>query len=235
MDQLTPHSPQPLRDEVLAAIEHGNVHMRPHWHFVLKTVLLIIGGVLLFCTLTFLVSFMLFMLRLNGVSFVPAFGLSGWFSLLFNLPWILIVLSLIFLVVLEVLVRHYAFAYRRPLLYSVFSIIVVTTIAGYVVAATPFHRQFSVYVERNNVPWAGSLYRDYGRPRMPDVHGGVITILQPRGFLMVDRRAEILTVVITPRTRLPFGADFSPGDTVVVFGDRHGGVVEAFGIREISE
>lgn len=224
---------QPLKEDVLSAIAKGKVTMRPHWHFVLKTALLIIGSVLVFCTLVFLVSFMLFMMRRSGILFVPAFGLRGWYALLRDLPWILIGLSIIFLILLELLVQRYAFAYRRPLLYSVFSIIVVSTLLS--TFASPLHNQFSLYVERNNVPGAQYFYRSLGRPRLVDVHGGTISEFVPTGFILQDFRSEPLMIIITRHTRLPDGDDFTVGESVVVFGDRTGNQVEAYGIRALGE
>ncbi|MBU3925377.1 hypothetical protein KJ854_05615 [Patescibacteria group bacterium] len=66
------------------------------------------------------------------------------------------------------------------------------------------------------------------------MHRGQITTMNNNGFMMRNRREEILTIVVSRRTRLPLGADFSRGDIVVVFGSRDGNLVQAFGIQEIE-
>ena len=129
-----------LRDKVLGAIKNGKVKMRPKWHYVLKTALAITGGVLLSLALLYLVSFIFFALRANGVWFMPAFGLSGMRTFVMSLPWLLIFTSLLFIIILEILVKRYAFAYRKPLLYSVLGILALAIIGGFALARAPFHR-----------------------------------------------------------------------------------------------
>src|ERR1700722_1425847 len=98
-----------VEHKVLAAIESGQVKMRPRWQFLLQTTLLAVGVIIAFFALLYLVSFIFFILHENGVWFVPAFGVSGWVALFRRLPWALIGLTIIFIIVLEFLVRRYSF------------------------------------------------------------------------------------------------------------------------------
>ncbi len=222
-----------IREQILGAIDQGKVQMRPRWHFILKTTLAIVGAGILVLALVYLISFIMFLLRRNGVLFVPEFGFRGWYAFLLSLPWLLIILVCIFIYILETLVRRYAFAYRRPLLYSAFAVTALVIMGGYVVAVTPFHPNIFRYVEKRHTPVAGPMYQVYGRPRSPEIHSGMIVEFNPEGFVMKNRREEGLFVIVTRRTRLPRGADFDAGDMVVVFGPREGGIVQAFGVRKM--
>ncbi len=224
-----------LQDRVLGPIKEGHIKMTPRWHFVLQTVCLSVGGTVLLLTLFYLASFIIFMLDRTGISSVPNFGARGWYAFLISFPWILAALAGIFIVLLEFLVRRTAFAYRRPVLYSTFGIIVLVIGGGYIVAATPLHRDLADYADAGKLPMGNILYQRFGESPYEDIHHGQIIRIFPDGFQMQARRSKVIKVLITPRTRLPYGADFDLGDSVVVFGNRSADTIEAYGIREVEE
>jgi len=182
---------KPIQEKVLAAIEAGQVKMRPRWHFVLQAILMAMGGVLLLLTLVYLASFIIFSLRQTGVWFVPIFGSAGWREFLHSLPWILILLTGAFLAVLEILVRRYAFAYRQPLLVSALGILVVVLLGGLIVAQTPFHRRLFESARQGRLPVAGPFYRQFGMPRLDDVHRGTIVQVVRNGFVLKEMEGEL--------------------------------------------
>lgn len=222
-----------IEKSILATIKSGQLKMRPKWHFAMKAFFAALGGIILALTVLYLASFIIFALRQTGVLFVPAFGWEGWFVFFTHLPVFLIGLLAIFIIILELLVRHYAFAYRRPLLYSAAGIFVLVIVGALAVANSSFHGSVSKYAEENEKTFVGKFYVDYGRQRFSNIHRGMIIEMINNGFTMKDKREEILIVAINRRTWLPFGADFANGDIVVVFGPRDGGLVQAFGIQKI--
>ncbi len=224
-----------LRDKVLGAIKSGQVKMRPKWHYVLKTALAITGGVLLSLALLYMVSFIFFALRANGVWFMPLFGLSGMRTFVMSLPWLLIGASLLFIIILEILVKRYAFAYRKPLLYSVLGILALAIIGGFALARAPFHRSLLRRAQEDRPPLTGPFYREFGMHRFHDIHPGAITLIIDDGFILHTPQGETFTVRLVPETRLPFGFNFAEGDEVVVFGEREDDIVEARGILEIND
>jgi hypothetical protein len=221
--------------EILSKIKQGNIKMRPKWYFILHGSLILIGGVLLGMALLYLGSFILFTLRRTGVLFAPGFGFQGWYIFLISLPWFLIVLSLIFVVILELLVRHYAFAYRRPLLYSLLGILVFVLFGGFIVNQTSLHRDLMRSADRDDLPFAGQMYRAYGRPRLNQVHAGVVTELTREGCAMQDLRGEMLSVLISPQTRMQIGVPLIIGDHIVVIGERFDDTIRALGIRKVID
>ena len=227
---------QPIRDAVLEKIHKGQARMRPKWHFILKTVLLFIGLVIVLLAFLYLASFTIFILHQTGVWFLPIFGLRGIRAFLFSLPWFLILLGIVFTVVLELLVRHYSFAYRKPFLYSLAVIIVFITITSFAISKTALHQNFSARAKGERLPFAGKLYRDYGSMKNnPDVHPGMIIEITAEGFLMDHMRDGTTTVIVVLETRFPLGMDFEKGDRVVVLGERKNETIQAFGIRRIDE
>ncbi len=224
-----------IREHILAAIKEGRIKMRPRWHFALQASLLATGGIIVSLALLYLVSFIIFALRETGVWFVPTFGSRGWYVFLLSLPWLLVVFSILFVVILEILVRHYAFSYRQPLLYSVLGVLIVVAIGTIIIDQARVHDRLFRNARSGRLPFAGSFYREFGVGRLQNVHRGQVAEITERGFVIKDIRGELLMVLVTPKTAFPMGMDFEEGDTVVIFGDQDNHTVQAFGIRKIDE
>lgn len=223
-----------LRDSVLDRIRQGDVTMRPRWHFLARGALIAVGIVAVALAVVFAASLLLFTLQVNGTWFVPAFGWEGVGIFLWSLPLLLIVLTLVFLVLLEILVRHYTFVYRGPLLYSALAILALASIGGFFVSQTSLHGKLLEEAERDHLPVVGPFYRSVGNPQVENVYTGTIAELSESGFLLKTRRGKEFRILVTPVTRFPYGSGFETGDTVVVYGvpqaDRS---IEAAGIRKI--
>ncbi len=228
-----------LHQSVMDAIHKGHVRMRPRWHFVLLSVLGVSGVLILLLAALYASSLGVFFLRDSGVWFTPSFGPRGWFDLLHSIPWILVLLTVVFIVVLELLVRRYAFVYKKPLLTSALLILLFVVLGGVGIGVTPFHRTLMISARQGDLPPPiDFLYGDAMRmPPPPEVYRGVIVDMAPERIMIVDPdRAGTTTVVFSPRTRLPYGADFSVGETVVIIGDVDAsGTLEAFGIRDADD
>lgn len=224
-----------IREQILSAIKDGRIKMRPRWHFVLQASLLATGGMIVSLAVLYLASFIVFTLRETGAWFVPAFGWRGWYVFLLSLPWLLVLLSILFVVILEILVRHYAFSYRRPLLYSVLGVLFVVVIGSIIIDQARVHDRLFRTARSGRLPFAGPLYREFGTAQLRMVHRGQVARITDRGFAIQNIGGEILFIIVTPETRFPRGMDFGEGDTVVVFGDRDDRAVRAFGVRKIEE
>jgi hypothetical protein len=233
----TPQNYKSIRDKVLESIKRGEVAMRPRWHFVLKGALVFVGAIITFSTLLYLVSFIIFVLHRSGMWFVPIFGLPGLYAFLIFFPWRLLVWVAIFIIILEILVRHYAFAYRRPLLYSAIGVLMAVLVGGFIVARTSLQNKLFVYAEAGRLPVGGRFYREFGNREFRGVQvGKVIEVRDPEFIMQAIRPPHegVLKVFVTPETRLPFGEGIFAGERVVVFGDREGNAIRAIGVKSIE-
>jgi len=205
-----------------------------------------IGVSIVGLALVYLASLFVFIMARTGIWIAPVFGWRGVFIFLMSLPWLLLMLVALFIVILEIMVRRYSFAWRQPLVYSTVAILMIVAAGGILVAATPLHSELSHCRDfrRPLPPSPGSLpldgcgtgiYRDLGPRRFKDIHAGVITELSLPNFTIENRQEERLLIMVTRRTRLPFGEDFAVGDAVIVIGSRQGDQVEAFGISEMNQ
>ncbi|MEK7187905.1 MAG: hypothetical protein AAB691_03630 [Patescibacteria group bacterium] len=226
-----------VQEVVLEQIKEHKVSMHSKSYFMLHAVLFGVGVTLIFLALIYLGSFIIFGLIQSGVWFVPTFGLRGWFIFFRSLPWILILLVFIFALVLEIMVRRYSFAYRRPLLYSMLGIVGLVILGGFCMSRFNVHRELWQYGRANRLPLVHGFYRQFGAPRFRDVHRGIVRMGEPSGFILENDEGETSTVMITPQTRFfRFrDYDFVASDTVIIYGDRDGRIIRAYGIKNIGQ
>jgi len=223
-----------VKQQIMNAIEEGNVIMKPKWHFVLKTSLAVLGGVLIALALLYLVSFIIFVMWYTGSWFIPVYGIKGIISFLLAAPWLLVAVVVVFLWILETLFRHYTFAYRRPLLYSTLGMLGVVMIGGFTVAQTSLHQTLLVRAKNNKLPIAGPLYKQFSLRYINDIHRGMIKQIIENGFVISDKWDQPVEVTLTPETRFPYGTDFETGDLVVVFGEGEDGQITALGVHKVG-
>ncbi len=222
--------------QVLEKIHWGTLSMKPKWYFFLSALVNVLGATIVLFALIYLASFILFALRATGVLFIPLFGFRGIFAFIFALPWLLFLTTLLFVLVLEILIRRYAFAYRRPLIYSSLGIMALVLIAGTAVERTHMHQRMFMASRASPMPFAGRMYRAFGEQRFRNIHRGTVSTLIPQGFTLQNRREELLTILVNQATRMSPQIILAPQDMVVVFGERdNNNTVQAIGIRKIKE
>ncbi len=220
---MDPSEEQAIQKNVLDAIASGRIKMHSRAYFVLQTVLAIVGGIILGLFLIYIVGFAIFLLRESGALLAPGLGFAGWYIFFRSVPWLLVVLSLIFLLVLVILINHYAFAYQRPLLYSLLGIMIIVTAASFYISFYQF-----------NPPILGAYYNGYNSGELTDVHRGEIVVLAANGFVLQGLSGETSTVLFGAGMAPAAESDLRAGDLVVVFGDRDtSGFIEASAIEKI--
>ena len=225
-----------LHEQVLKKIKDDNIRMRPKIDFVLRSILFA-GGIILTLGLTlYLASFIIFVLRINGILALPGFGFRGYGALLLSLPWLLILLTAILVIVLELLGRHFSFVYRRPLLYSVFGIILFVIVSSVAVAGTSVHHKVWEFTAEYRVPFGPAFYERYGGGERPFRSGTIGTIVEIKDSeLVIENTAgELFLVSTSTKTRFPREEILVVGDKIIILGKREGSAVEALGIRKIN-
>ncbi len=225
-----------IHESVLIAIKAREIKMRPRWQFVLRGTLAVLGGILIALTLLYLVSLIIFASRESGAAFVSSFGFRGFLAFLRALPWLLIAFSVLFIVLLEILVKRYSFAYRKPLVYSACGIIVLVVAGGFVIAGTSFHRMLSDEKSNQGMPhFAQRLYRSFGDLSFSDIYRGVIVSTTTNGFIVHGRLGRPMMILVNSETREQAMSGLDVGEAVVVFGPNASDSVQAIGIQEIGD
>jgi hypothetical protein len=224
-----PQTTDTIRQNVMQSIARGTARMRPAWHFALLTALWSLGIVLAFCTLVLVVALITFSLRQSGASSMPPLGLRALGPMISTVPWLLVFLGALFVVILELLTRHFAFAYRRPLLLSLIVVIALALVGGITFSRAPMHHQLFERAMRNDLPLAGPMYRRYGMGGDSRIHPGIIASVQNDGLMLTTRRGASMWVAMSDTTQVDETL-LVVGMPVVVLGDRDGASISAVGI-----
>ena len=224
-----------LKETIQEKIRSGALTMKPKVYFVLRGLLYLVGMLLVLGLTFYLIGFIAFMFRANGVFILPEFGLRGVRTLFVSLPWFLIVLVVVLVIILELLSRHFFFVYRWPIVYSLLGFVVVLGSGGALLGQLSIHESMMRLAEERSLPFAGPLYRHFGRMHFPDGHIGTILATSTSGFSLLVRDGNIYAVMVTPGTRFPHGQLIMPDDVVMVMGLLDDERIEAFGIRKIDD
>jgi hypothetical protein len=236
VEQKNTNSDGCLDDKVLCAIRDGKLCMKPRWRFILRTVFAIIGAVALVLAGIFLISFIIFITRYNGVGYAPLIGPRGWRMLFVSLPWVLILISVVFVFGLEMLIRRYAFAYRRPVIYSFFGLLILIVGGSVIITTTSFHRRVAHSPRvQMMAPFVHTFYSDFREAPVGGVFRGVVNNVATDTLFFVNRRGDMRQVFITPTTLFLSGRFPAASNTIVIFGAPSGTAIEADGIGVVDE
>lgn len=234
------HSPNTIRDGVLRAIAEHKVAMRPAAFFTVEFILIALVSLLVLVLTVGLAGFIFFALRVNGHDSLLAFGPHGVLTFLFVFPWVLFLIDIALLLVLQTLIRRYAFGYKKP----IFVVLGVLFVAGGASAfildrETSLHDQLLERSHRGGLP---PPFGDaYGRARGPAPHEqgiyrGVVSDIHESGFMMThddldDEQNEQALQVLLPKGQS--SSAFSVGDHVYVYGTELNRVITAIGIQKL--
>ena len=223
-----------IQENILNKIKSGEVDMKPRWHFLLRSLLLVLGVLIVALIGVYLLSFVLFTLRQSGVSSIPLYSFRGISQFVISSPWLLSATVGAFVLLLQVLVSKYSFSYRRPLLYSAIGIALIVLVGSFVIEQTTIHPRIQQFTEQHNTPLLAPMYRDIQNYRPDNLILGTITEVQETGFIIESDTKETLTVIINEDTHQPRHATFTKDDTVSVLGEREEDTVTADGIKPLS-
>ena len=212
------------KNKILEKIKKGRIKMKPKSYFVFRTILFAIGIILAFIFTVFIIGFILFNLRVSGAWHFPAFGFPGLGLFFVSLPWLLIVLAIIFILILEIFAKKFSIVYKKPLLYSVIGIRIIVLILGIFIAQTPMHKGLFDRARQGKMPFM--------RPPHNAYIGNVENIID-NGFEIKTKEGENFRIIISSKTHFPFGNKIEQGESVMIMGKKQGSSVEAFGIRRI--
>jgi len=219
-----------IKDAVLKKISANKIEMKPKWVFVLKSIMGIVLVLILALVFLFISSFTLFVFNQNGISSTPSFGFLGLAVLLKTLPWLLLLLVIIFLVSLEALVKRYSFGYRNPLVYSVGLIVLLAVLGSVLISGFEFHERLFERARNSRLPLVGYWYREYGTPSLEHTQVGIIKDINDSELVLTSLNGEDITIKISEETNFPKGRNLRSGDRIMVIGENEDGVVEAQGL-----
>jgi hypothetical protein len=216
-----------IKNKVLEKIKKGDIKFLPKSFFILKSFLFILAIIIVFSFLLLVTSFIFFALQESELWYLPMFGLRGVELLLGNFPWLLILLVLFFIGILEVLVDHYSFVYRKPLLYSALAVILIVVVMGFFVRQTSLHEKIYGEIKKGGMPPVKSLYDKYTKPNSEDFHPGTVARVKNSGFVLELRDKTTIDVMISKNTQIRPNFEIYEGGRLLIIGKIKNGVIEA--------
>jgi len=120
-----------MKERILARIERRDVAMKPRIVLALKAVALALLVLLALTISVFLFNFLFFFLRINVLE-----GHIHVLRFLFIFPWTLLAIDFGLLVLSEALLRQFRFAYRRPVVLTLFLLAALTLSLGLAIDRT---------------------------------------------------------------------------------------------------
>ncbi len=222
-----------LSTYVMSQIKKGNVKMRTRIHFVLVSTFWILALLIVFGVALFLVSFVVFVMRGNGIFELTHFGASGFSSVIITLPWLLLFGILLLVAVLELLAKHFAFVYRRPLVYSILGIIILIIIGGVLIGKTQIHDRAFERASQSRLSFAGPIYEHYGKAKLDEnIHIGVLMV-NDNELILETREGDSYVLNISDQTRKP--PKLNSGMEVFVLGRLEKNTIEVKGIKPVNK
>lgn len=227
---------------ILERIRSGKLTMRSKSSFVAAVLFtLVLSGLVLLLSI-WLASFISFDLRITGHESLLGFGTRGLALFLSIFPWEFALLDLALIALLVWILQRFKFVYRMPILATLLALIIFGAAGGLL-----FDRETRFHDDRFGEAEAGELpppIRDLYEnvlPKAPEdkgVYRGFVTSISPDSFFMTyddhDRDGDDGTWAIMVPPRFDTGT-LKIGDHVYVAGDRDGKVVEAYGVRILTD
>ncbi len=149
-----------IEELVTDSIKSGQIIMKPKWHFVLKTILRVLSIIILFFILVYLLNFIGLVTHEKDFNILD-FSPKGMHAFMVSIPWVIVILSMFLLLTFYILVKQYAFVYRKPLVYSFFGIVFFVVFIGFVIHLVDLNFRFARFGEGERVPVLGPMHKYY--------------------------------------------------------------------------
>ncbi len=229
-----------LREKIMGQIKRERIAMRPRLYFTLQLAAVAFVAFMVLVLSVFIFNFILFSIRINSHEAFLSFGPRGIMAFIIFFPWPFLIADLIFIAVLEWLLRTFKFGYRLPMLYVLGAILAVTFITGMAIdRGTGFNDRLMVRAGGPGLPGPlNGMYRDVRRPQHDGVCLCTIVGIASGTLTVEDRRrgaTTTLTVLLPENDPRATSTGLTVGDTVMVAGDREDDVIRAFGVRKAPE
>lgn len=213
--------------------------MRPKVYFTIKVASIIVLALVVLLISVFILNFILFSIRINGHDALLGFGPRGWGAFLHFFPWGLLLADIIFVVVLERLVRYFRFGYKVPTLYLLGGLLTSALLLGFIIdRGTDMNDRLLRQSDQHR-----------GHPAFIDIYGGVRHPLLPGSavclctvqsinddtVIVKDKRGTTtLSLIFSDNEPNATSTGLQVGDTIFVAGEIKDGMMQTFGIKKVS-
>lgn len=222
-----------IHSKIVNMIESGTIKQKPKWHFVLLTLMAVFSLTALFSILLYFVSFMSLVLREHLIFEALSFGPQTVFDILHTVPPLLVVLIITVFLLLHVLVRHFAFAYTRPVLATLGAGVVVTMLSFWLVFTIDTESRIARFGEGRHIAGIDMIHKEFRDRHPPLSVRGTIQNIQGAIYTIQDSHRKVITFTVNERTRAD-ASSYVTGDMIMVLLASHEDSFDALAIRHIA-
>lgn len=223
---------------ILNKIHGDELSMHSKYYFLFRFMAIVFVGVVVLVLSVFILNFILFSIRISGHGNLLSFGWKGFFKFLLIFPWFLLFLDIIFIAILEWLLRKFSLGYKLPVLHLLFIVLFFTLSAGlFIDRGTSFNDVLLDRAEKHRFP---ALMNNFfkGAKNLPkpntDICLCTIVSIEEGRLIAKDERlldSPIFTIII-PEDNSSIDYEFiREGNTVFIAGELHEDVLYAFGLH----
>ncbi len=203
---------------------------KPKWYFVLLTLLWMCCIASVFLIFLYLMSFVGLVFHERRIFEALAFGPQTFFQVIHGVPILLAGVIVAVFILLHLLVRHFAFAYMRPVMGTLGVGLLLTLSMFIILSRLDPERKIAHFGEGH---FSGIMYfHKQFRPEVrPQVIRGTLQTIKQNEYYVQDASLHTLDIHTDAQTRF-HEATYVPGDTIMVFVHPEKGVLYAVGIRK---
>lgn len=227
-----------FKKQVLERIKAGKISMRPKAFFVAKIISIAVLSIILLALSIFVLSFVFFSIHESGEQFLLGFGERGLMTFIILFPWWTLLLTIVFIFILEYLLHSFKFGYKIPILGIFLVILTVTAIAGVLFNLTPIHSNLLQSADKNELPIIGRIYEAvHDAHQEKGVYRGLVVSINGNKIVITHKDNDLDTDDGTWTIIAPSNFDMSSikiGDKLYVAANTDsGGDIEAYGIQVV--
>ena len=197
---------------------------------MLLTLLFVLELAMLGLIFIYLMSFVGLVFHERRVFEALSFGPQTFFHVVYGVPLLLVLLVALVFIVLHLLVRHFAFAYMRPVMATLSLGLVLTLCMFLVISSIDPNRRLAHFGE-GRFSGVILLHKEFRPPVPPEIIRGTIQDIKPNGYIVQDISSHIIDIRVDSQTRFHETA-YDKGDRVMVFVHHQGDMLYALGIRK---
>ena len=205
-----------IHNLILKKIESGAIRQKPKWHFVLMTLGIVFGVIALFLVLLYLVSFVALFLREHLLFEALSFGPRTVFEIVYTLPFLLIILVTTVFLILHVLVRHFAFAYMKPVAATLGLGLLFTLFLFALVLIADKESKIARFGQTQRFPGIEAMHMQLKKRAPPLVLAGTLLEVEGNVYKLTLTNGDEVTLMISDRTRKDRPV-YEVGDPLVFF------------------
>lgn len=230
-----------IKEEIFKKIESGELSMKPKLFFYFKIGVLLLSIFTALVVSSFLISYMLYSLRIGGQLYLLSYGSKGIYEFFMIFPWFVLVLDILLLFLIDWLIKSFRFGYNSPIIYLFLGTFMLITILGSLINFTIFNKAMMFRAEYNSLPIVSNYYNGIRRSHSKQgTFRGIVKSIEGNTFVLMhddydDDSIDDQVTVIMPEG-LNLGKLIVEGDNVFLAGEiGTTSIVRAYGLTKIDK